>query len=126
MSDQGQKVILAVDIGSSSVRCTAFVWSDDHIVVGLTGSSRKSRSLHPISGKVCLEPILTAVEECVDDVLQQLTVEEDYEVVAVGLTSFVMNLVGVDGSGTAVGDDVTISYVCNTDAVAEEVRILQK
>ena len=48
-----------------------------------------------------------------------------FRIVGVGFSSFVMNLVGVNGLGVPVGEEASISYACNTAEVAKEVQSLQ-
>lgn len=160
-------LILAIDIGSSSVRCMAYEWwingsgggdiaDDVHHHrrhggdtgngsaggTGLSGivaaSARKLRATHPVSGRIYAEAVVGAVDEVVDETIQQLHEQQHggggqgaggagpYKVIAVGLSSFVMNLVGVGGEGELLGEEATISYACNTDDVTEEVRNLKR
>lgn len=48
------------------------------------------------------------------------------DIVAVGFSSLVMNLVGVDAEGIPVGDEATLSYACNLPQVATKVKELQR
>ena len=90
--------------------------------------------MEAISGKINIHStndsertLLDLVEECVDETLTKLQHAHDsIEVVAVGITSFVMNLVGIDAHGNIVGPQATMSYACSSDAVANEVDFLKR
>jgi gluconokinase len=49
----------------------------------------------------------------------------EYKVTAIGFSTFVMNLVGVDRHGHLVGDEATLSYACQTAEVNAEVEDLK-
>lgn len=117
-----ENIAIAIDIGSSSVRCSAY--QNSSIIVS---SSRTSSSTESKSGKINLE-VLDWVEECVDETLQKLQQGrmDGVKVVAVGFASFAMNLVGIDIDGNIVGPEATTSYACSSDAVAEEVDSLKR
>lgn len=85
--------------------------------------------------------LLDAIDTGVDRVLQQLerlsqpppspaTPPHDhydsYKVRAVGFSTLVMNLVGVDREGALVGDSATLSYACPSPSVHAEVEDLQR
>lgn len=123
-----EKVVLAIDIGSSSIRCSAFI--NSNIVAA---SNRNTSSVEAISGKIfVLSPnsgktLFDLVEDCVDETLAQLQCRNDnIQVVAVGFASFVMNLIGIDVDGNIVGTQATISYACSSDEVANEVDSLKR
>lgn len=96
------------------------------------GCSRKIRAIHPSTGRLHnVRAILEAVDECVQDALEQLREHASstglsFEVLGVGFSSLVMNLVGVDDEGEPVGDDATLSYACHVNAVTEEVQVLKR
>ena len=121
MEVETNAVIIAVDIGSSSIRCSAYRAQDRSVVAT---SSRKVRCVEPQSGNVILEGLLETIDECVDHVLDQL--ESNMLVRAVGFASFVMNLVAVDCDGKLVGSKATVTYACSTDLVAKEVEKLKR
>jgi hypothetical protein len=158
------KIILAVDIGSSSTRCTPWVLqrpqspvegsetanSQPSLSFGVTPlqeehgggcgdsvvvarSVRQVRAIHPDTGRIISVPLLlSAVDEVVDEILERMRTISSassfaFEIVGVGFTSFVMNLVGVDESGEPVDDDrATLTYACNTPEVAGHVRALKR
>ncbi|KAL7552236.1 hypothetical protein ACHAWF_015468 [Thalassiosira exigua] len=140
-----RSVILAIDAGSSSIRCTGY----EHRGVGgdggpSDGGASPSRapvralegvchavpmaSVVPNAGHIRVDEVLSAVDECVDEVLRKLREESSphcsCRVVAVGFSTFVMNLVGVDANGDPVGEAATLSYACNREDVLKECRSL--
>ena len=133
----GRDVILAVDAGSSSVRCSAF-----HAVsasAGLEGGcdvvrkiechSIKLDALAPTTGRININAILDAVDVCVDETLEsirRLFPGGTARVVSIGMTTFCMNLVGVDQFGEPVGESATLSYACNSERVAQECLSLKQ
>jgi sugar (pentulose or hexulose) kinase len=123
-----EPVIIAIDVGTSGTRCSAYGWSDENIACW-EGASRKLRSLQP-NGKIRIEAIITAIEACLDEVLEKLRQSAEFdplrhEIVALGFSTFCMNLVGVTSKGK-LNEEATISYACNTDAVAREVEVLKR
>lgn len=138
-------LILAIDIGSSSTRCSAYrmVTGDDvsTVVFAVEGcsSSIKMQAIQPNTGKVRIYRkddgsdkemcMLDDVDECVDMTLTKVREKycesnSSFIVSAVAFSTFVMNLVGVDSDGTPVGNDATVSYACNTPEVARECAAL--
>jgi gluconokinase len=163
------KIILAVDIGSSSTRCSPWVLqrslNEDQVEGsragkdgpsisfgvkplaaafidgegdGLMRSVRQVRAVHPNTGRIASVPLLLdAVDEVVDETLERLRSMSSssssrpttfaFEVMGIGFTSFVMNLIGVDENGKPVDDDkATLCYACNTPEVAGHVRTLKR
>jgi hypothetical protein len=128
-------VILAIDIGSSSIRCTAYDVSnqESHQYRVVTSQSQSRRSVQPGSGKIVLlndnsTTLLDDIDVLVDQVLNQLhsVTNVTYNVIAVGFSSFVMNLVGVDVHGQWIGDHATLSYACSQSEVNTEVKRLKR
>jgi gluconokinase len=127
------QVILALDIGSSSVRCSAYriVDKDTTTTTPLEQCCRKIRCVQPNTGKIQLETeeggsLLDEIDACVEMILQDLRQYWDFQVVGLGFSTFVMNLVGVDSSGNVVGQEATLSYACNSSDVVKECRNLRK
>ena len=160
-------VVLALDVGSSSVRCTAYKivketnesCNNDELISttkvspihGCLSSSRALRCVQPNTGKINLEQsmsptatqevqekasgegnhtLLDEIDLCVDDQLQRLeqyfsSAKIRFQVVGLGISSFVMNLVAVDREGNIIGADATCSYACNTPEVADECKRLR-
>lgn len=117
-------VVLALDIGSSSLRCSAYKDADSILV----SKSIQRRSV--VGGRIVLydKPairscILDDIDRLVDQVLKEL--EDGYTVSMIGFTSFSMNLVGVDSEGKLIGEEATMSYACQDDRVSKEVEALK-
>jgi gluconokinase len=140
------KVILAIDIGSSSVRCSAYtlIESQSDSMVSDEGPSvqalencrahRPVRSVEPNTGKIQLmgdskdkKSLMENLDECIDELLENIRKSDlgPCQVVAVGFSAFVMNLVGVDAEGSIVGDEASVSYACNAPAVAKQCQNLR-
>ena len=108
--------ILAIDVGSSSVRCTAYYYSaNSNIVDVLTipgcSSSAQIPAVEPTTGTIRTNGLLDAVDCTVNEVLSKLRAEfkdeKEFRVEAVGFSTFVMNLVAVNDNGQLVtfGED---------------------
>lgn len=127
-----RRIILALDIGSSSIRCTAYsVHEDGHLSTAICSASNKVRTVQPDTGMIQLaygtETLQDSIDECIDKALKQLKKEDvPQQIVAVGFTTFVMNLIAVDQEGHVLGDQYTLSYACNTPEVAQECKDLRK
>eukprot|EP00980_Cylindrotheca_fusiformis_P012231 scaffold2983_cov123-Cylindrotheca_fusiformis.AAC.1 len=122
------EVVLAVDIGSSSVRCSVYNVDGTHL---LESSSVSVSSVHPNSGKINLlqkqedkeTNLFDLLDKCVDQTIEKARQRSDsFQVVAVGFSSFVMNLIAINKDGEFVGEDATISYACNDPSVAQECQ----
>ena len=129
-----QQLALVIDLGSSSIRSSLYSLPHD-------GSSL--HCLHVVSlpweavhaGSICLDQpasetspssLLDIVDECIDGILAKLIPGEDeMEVVALGFSSLVMNLIGVDAQGKPVGLEATLSYACNSPEVANKINELR-
>ena len=152
------QLILCIDLGSSSVRCSLYelvvpphdddgtaaetgwivAWHQGHDGSSfLSSSSRPWQAVH--AGKIQWwqkttstgknddgVSLLDLVEECIDDILVNLQQTCDkIQIVAVGFSSLVMNLVGVDKHGKVI-PEATLSYSCNETSVATRVKTLQR
>jgi sugar (pentulose or hexulose) kinase len=125
-SSDEQSIIVAIDVGSSSVRCSAYHDNDNKELSVIDSTSKEMRTVHPNTGKIQLSVVET-VDQCIDELLQKLDHDQDrYTVSAVGFSTFVMNLVGVDASGELIGEEATVSYACNTPSVAKEVEKIKR
>uniref|UniRef100_A0A7S4EGK4 Carbohydrate kinase FGGY C-terminal domain-containing protein n=1 Tax=Pseudo-nitzschia australis TaxID=44445 RepID=A0A7S4EGK4_9STRA len=125
-------IILAIDVGSSSVRCTAYDYSTTRdrnrngnantntkiVTVPIHGCSLSIQrpGVEPISGAIRTNDLLDAVDCSVDEVLSKLGAkfkdqQKEFRIEAVGFSTFVMNLVAVDDTGELIvfggndGDD---------------------
>lgn len=181
-----KSIILVIDAGSSSIRCTAHEYrgvvkshntrisppldinyKNDNVVDvdvapgvgdGRTttttpypqlvealrgiGHSVPLAAVIPSTGHIRVYEVLDAIDTCVDETLRSLRRivhpdpssssssppssggDEYYRVVAVGFSTFVMNLVAVDIGGDPVGEVATCSYACNRADVVEECEKL--
>ena len=131
---------LALDIGSSSIRCSAFTYCDDQLSDAIATKSHKLQSVEsgPL-GRIRVMDVLYYVDVCVESVLCQLRrLFGDFCVKSIGISTFVMNLVGVDSAGKPImswdgeqgenGEgfaDASLSYACHADEVAQECRSIQ-
>ena len=133
-SSTNEGVVLALDIGSSSVRC--FAYNNNQDVVAR--SSRERRSV--VAGRIALVAeddtessnkkksssfLFDVIDTCVDDILEQLS-PVGLKVVALGFSTFCMNLVGVDSNGELVGKDATLTYACSSRSVNDQVKNLKR
>lgn len=126
------EVILALDIGSSSVRCTAYS-KNGTSVMSLPGNSCNIsfRSVKPNSGKISLlfgkGTLMDAVDESVSSVLRKLRgLKQSFQVVGVGFSSFVMNLIAVDAQGKFFDEEASITYACNSPEVVNECKQIRE
>lgn len=142
MSNESEaKLVIALDVGSSSIRCTPY-----HItttsVSALHGCSvaKQRASVHPNTGKIALlnpengnlvedQTLFEDIDACIDDTLHLLRPhynQNTFQIAAVGISSFVMNLIGIDQFGLIVGEECTLSYACNSIDVVEEISRLKR
>lgn len=130
------ELVIAVDIGSSSVRCSAYSLEKGGTVSSLDNclTSRAVRSVQPNTGKIQLQipengnqkELFDIVDECIDELLEILRKEfKQIHIVGIGISSFVMNLVGIAADGSIVGSEASISYACNAPQVAQQCRNLR-
>lgn len=92
---------LAIDIGSSSVRCAAYT-PDAEAVAG-SGVHLKLFALDPATGRADAGALVSAVDEAVGKCMGLLRKVGLAKLVrSIGFSTFVMNLVGTDGLGRAV------------------------
>jgi len=151
-----KSIILAIDAGSSSVRCIGYEYHGNNtentqdidnndinknahfsssLVTAVDGISHtiSISAIDPNTGNIHVKQVLSAIDECVDEVLSLLRSTQDntssndgYQIVALGFSTFVMNLVGVDVNGDPVSDVATCSYACNRDDVVRECQALRE
>jgi len=129
-------IILALDIGSSSIRCSAYLLSD----VEATQTSpiencrkvRRFQTVDPVTGKINMtlseeSNLLDEIDSLIDECLETLRISmHPFRIVGLGFSSFVMNLVAVDESGKVVGGAATLSYACHSHEVASACRTLKR
>jgi len=91
-------------------------------------------SVVPNTGHIRIHKVLSAIDECIDEALRLLRQkkeeevkvgESSYQIVAIGFSTFVTNLVGVDVFGEPVGEAATLSYACNREDVVKECQSLR-
>jgi hypothetical protein len=149
------ELILALDIGTSSIRCSAYQILEPSLeseeeegtpyVQYVSGSlCSKTISLITKSGKINLFPlqhetgnsdsssnpsVFDIIDTCVDETLSLLRLHPSYSsfhIIGLGFSSFVMNLVGVDSLGNIIDPLATLSYACNTREVQDECKEIQR
>lgn len=110
------------------------------------GHTIQLAAIIPSTGHVRVHEVLNAIDKCVDETLRILRdkmmtddssvggedgvapggeSQTSFRTVAVGFSTFVMNLVAVDIYGKPVGDVATCSYACNREDVVEECERLR-
>lgn len=127
-------VVFALDVGSSSLRCSAYRIDSHGVVEPLEGCMgvRKIRAVQPNTGKILLETsqgkcIFDEIDGAIDDALEGIRrLDGEYRVVGLGFSTFVMNFLAVDANGMPVGGEATISYACNTPEVSRECEALRR
>lgn len=128
------EIIIILDIGSSSIRCSAYFRNKDSSVNTISSSFRKRSSVYPNTGKVRLvgyessSSLLECIDECLDETLKKIPAEVhgEFKIIGVGFTTFVMNLIGIDKNGCPVGEEATMSYACNNPDVTKQVDTLKR
>ena len=171
-------VILSIDVGSSSIRCTPYKYLNDADGTG-AGATRSATSPSSPSNKnkhkflasrcndidkstiiaidqcasvcniSCVEAdtgyillqrkcstantsrtILQDINGCIDETIASLRVHqhETFQIIAVGITTFVMNLIGIDNNGenVSLGKEYTCSYACNLQSVQHQCHQLKE
>jgi gluconokinase len=131
------QIIITIDVGSSSVRSSAYaLHSGGTLSPSMASASRPQRSVQPNTGKIVLKGVgdspslMDLADQCIDETLQKLRElfdrDQQWEVLGIGFSTFVMNLVGVSAAGEVIGEEASISYACNSAAVGEEVQALKR
>ncbi|KAL7526032.1 hypothetical protein ACHAXR_003321, partial [Thalassiosira sp. AJA248-18] len=87
-------------------------------------------SVIPNTGCIRVNELLLAIDKCIDEVLSLLRQSaakqnSSFQIVGVGLSTFAMNLIGVDVFGEPVGESATLSYDCNREEVVMECQSLK-
>lgn len=132
--------IVSISSTSSSSSLTSTTDPPPHTLVDTLkdiGHTIQLAAIIPSTGHVRVHEVLNAIDKCVDETLRilrhkMMTVDsaidegavvagaQTFRIVAVGFSTFVMNLVAVDIYGKPVGDVATCSYACNREDVVEE------
>jgi hypothetical protein len=138
-----RSVVVSVDVGSSSVRCSGYeIQSDSNgtsntISEPIASCSYLFCSVHPLSGKILIDNddknknLFHIIDHVIDEVLTKiLTFYEStntlYKIDTFGFSTFVMNLIAVDTNCIPIGSEYTMSYACNSASVAAEVDSIKK
>lgn len=123
----GTDVYLVVDIGSSSIRCTAFAVAkapqaaesdhstDDRCLSLVPGSVQRVATEPFDGGNADVASIVSGVNDVVDRCIVYLRKLGVRKIAKVGFSSFAMNLCGVDGDGRVVTPAYTYASVAPTD-----------
>jgi sugar (pentulose or hexulose) kinase len=154
-----ERIVLAIDVGSSSVRCSAYRINhetDDRpenllLVEALEDCNvkKEARVVQPNTGRIIIEQhyhagtngdgnkehndttrtehtttttLFDLIDSCVDDTLKLLRERSKqqqnnllaFDILGVGFSTLVMNLIGVDHNGDVIGEAATMSYACNS------------
>ncbi|ETW08858.1 hypothetical protein, variant 1 [Aphanomyces invadans] len=110
--------ILVVDIGSSSVRASAYVLHGDTwtLVPGSLHQLKLRALAH--DGTASVAVIQEAVEGVKDQTTAWLSKDAAFRIVGVGFSCFAMSLVGVDKTGKPMTPVLTYAGRCASDAKA--------
>jgi len=120
-------MILVVDIGSSSIRCSAYFLNENNntwSMVPYSLNQRIATALNPLDGSADIKQIQVDVEYCVDATLHFLQLHDVENVVAIGFSAFAMSLLGVDQQGIPVTPVYTYAGKCASEA-KELSKLLQ-
>ena len=104
------EVWVAVDVGSSSLRCSAY--QDDRVIASssvMEPTIRDDGSVDP--------QIFEWIDRCIGECLEQIPLE--HTIVALGFSTLVMNLIGLNEDDEMVH---SATYACHSTPVAVEVR----
>lgn len=124
-----KSIILAIDVGNSNIGCTGYEYNalGPVNVVNGVGHSVPIPAFIASTGNIRIHEVLTTIDKCIDETLRLLRLRfsySSYQVVAIGFTTFVTNLVAVDIYGDPVGEAATCSEMCERDDVVSECQRL--
>lgn len=145
-ANNNNNILLAIDVGSSSVRCSPYYYSKRHdkidtTSVGGCSASIQRQGVEPITGNIRMNGLFEAVDSAVDEVLSKLRARfedrtEKPTMDAVGFSTFAMNLIAVDAYGKLIPVDqnsnedspttIGISYACNAPNVHAQCQRLRQ
>jgi len=133
--EESTSIILSLDIGSSSVRCSAYNFNRPMDGAVNMEAIRGCSSCRPIKtiqndGEMifCDHNVLGDIDSVVDETLQRLRDANNskmFQVAAVAFSSFVCNLIGIDIDGNVV-PGASVTYACNSTRATEQCRLLQR
>lgn len=104
----------------------------------VVGSSVAARLVEPISGRIALYhhtsdeacgrvSLFDYIDKVIDETISKLAnTGQSWDVVGVGLASFVMNLLAVDDTGKPLRSELTLSYACSAEPIVKEVQALTR
>ena len=94
------------------------------------GHTIQLAAIIPSTGHIRVHEVLNAIDSCVDETLRilrhKVMIDRTFRIVALGFSTFVMNLVAVDIYGNPVGEVATCSYACNREDVVDECERLRE
>ncbi|EQC40890.1 hypothetical protein SDRG_01955 [Saprolegnia diclina VS20] len=108
--------IVVVDIGSSSVRASAYVCVRGAWIAVDGSLCQEARGAIGADGTADMGSIQASVERVLDGTIGWLTTQRAYVVKAVGFSAFGMSLVGVDAAGAPVTPVYTYAGQCADEA----------
>lgn len=126
-----RSIILAIDVGSSAIGCTGYEYNGIEPAKPVNGVSHTIpvSTVIASTGNIRIHEVLAAIDNCIDNTLQLLRLhmpDPCYQVIAIGFTSFMMNLVAVDIHGEPVGQAATCSDMCDREEVVLECQHLRE
>jgi ribulose kinase len=136
-----RSVVVSVDIGSSSVRCSGYELQSENnrnsLSDPIASCSFSFCSVHPLSGKILIhgdmgnQNLFDIIDNSIDDVIKKISsfygsTNTRYQIKTFGFSTFAMNLVAVDANGSPIGSDYTLSYACNSASVVAEAKTIKK
>ena len=144
-TETSKHIILSIDVGSSSIRCTAYDFATNAstgsappAVKAIEGCSavRTVSCVRPESGRIILKRIdsqsnqeislFDDIDACVCETIASLRIKfQSFFVKGVGITTFVMNLIGVNASGELCDESCTLSYACSSPGVQKQCILLK-
>ena len=122
-----------LEAGDKGVMCVGGNSSSDQLVDRVIQHTIPLLAISD-AGNVRINEVLLGIDNCIDEMLKLLSQQHhhapagdsSYQVIAIGFTTFVMNLVAVDIHGDPVGEAATCSYACNKEDVVEECNRLRE
>jgi hypothetical protein len=126
-----RSIILAIDVGHSKIGCTGYERNALGLVHALEGVSHilPMSTVIASTGNIRIHEVLMAIDNCIDETLRLLHLHMSascYQIVAIGFTKCLANLVAVDIYGDPVGESATCSDKCDSvDVLMECQRLIQ-
>ena len=107
---RGRPVVIVIDVGSSSIRVSCFALVSGAHWVLLDGSlQQQHESSITVYGEANCNTIAAIVEQLLDRTMAFLRATDlTHELVGVGFSTFVMNVLGIDEDGNVVTPVYTV------------------